>query len=142
MCSRRGLLQGVMGLGLMASFAPMSLRAGTVPFPHIGAQVYTVREAYAADPLGTLKRLKAIGYDEVELTGLGGVAPKVLRQAVSDMGLKVPSMHIGLHDWRDRPEAALRDRLDRQLALPRRRARAGAARRPGRRLGGLRPGQY
>lgn len=107
MCSRRGMLQGVMGLGLMASFAPMSLRAGTVPFPHIGAQVYTVRVAYAADPLGTLKRLKAIGYDEVELTGLGGIAPKVLRQAVSDMGLKVPSMHIGLHDWRDRPEAAL-----------------------------------
>ncbi|MFT4091548.1 MAG: sugar phosphate isomerase/epimerase [Asticcacaulis sp.] len=105
-CSRRDVWQGALGLGLTASFATV-VRAAEAAFPRIGAQVYTVREAFKADPLGTLRRLKNIGYDEVELTGFGGLAPKVLRQALSDMGLKVPSIHIGLNDWRTRPEAAL-----------------------------------
>jgi len=105
--SRRQILHGLLGMGLMTTLAPASLRAATAAYPRIGAQVYTVREAFAADPLGTLQRLKAMGYDEVELTGPGGLTPEVLGRAIADMGLRVPSIHIGLDAWRTAPEAAL-----------------------------------
>lgn len=35
----------------------------------IGVEMYSVREAYAQDPLGTLIQLKAMGYDGVEFYG-------------------------------------------------------------------------
>lgn len=64
----------------------------------IGLQLYTVGKEMDEDPIGTLKRVAAIGYKEVELSPLGKTPPKELRKALDDLGLKNPSGHYMLPD--------------------------------------------
>lgn len=61
----------------------------------IGIQLYTVKEAIEADAAGTLKRLRAIGYREVETAGFGKLTARQFRQRLDDNGLACPSAHLG-----------------------------------------------
>lgn len=72
----------------------------------IGIQVYTVRRLMPQDPDGTLAALAAIGYTEVELAGLYGNTPSVMRQMLDRHGLTAVSGHMSLTDMRrDWPRA-------------------------------------
>jgi len=52
-----------------AVITPKSWAAGRLAWPKpIGLEIYTVRDAYAKDPAGTLKRVGEIGYREVEVS--------------------------------------------------------------------------
>jgi len=53
------------------AFVPSSCRMSfsNTSFP-LGLQLYTVRDFMAKDPLGTLKKLKAMGYSDFESYGL------------------------------------------------------------------------
>src|SRR5277367_4964866 len=64
----------------------------------IGLQLYTVREAVAADLPGTLRKLAAIGYGEVELAGMLPMPARELRTLLEDLGLRAPSMHSSMAD--------------------------------------------
>jgi len=61
----------------------------------ISVQLYSVREAFAADPAGTLARLAGIGFTQVEPYGLAESAP-VLRTGLADHGLSAPTAHAKL----------------------------------------------
>lgn len=63
----------------------------------IGLQLYTVRELFAADPMGTLEKVAAIGYREVEYGGGGydKMDHAALRTTMDRLGLTCPSLHIG-----------------------------------------------
>ena len=101
--NRRHLLAGLSALSL----SPLAARAAIVqPYQKIGAQLYTVRQAFNADPAGTLTKLKAIGYDYVESVSFGGLTPVALKAALMQAGL---TAHIDLDNWKKRPEAALDD---------------------------------
>lgn len=63
-----------------------------------GLQLYTLRDAMAKDPDGTLKKVAEIGYKEVESFGYGngkyfGKAPKEFAKFLKDLGLSTPSGH-------------------------------------------------
>jgi len=65
-----------------------------------GIQLWSVRELMDEDPLGTLRKLKEIGFDDVELTGgcyndgrFFGIEKSEFKQAVADMGLTMISSH-------------------------------------------------
>jgi sugar phosphate isomerase/epimerase len=58
-------------------------------------QLYSVRDAFAADPAGTLERLAGIGFTRVEPYGLADNAA-VLRTALSEHGLTAPTAHAKL----------------------------------------------
>jgi sugar phosphate isomerase/epimerase len=58
-------------------------------------QLYSVRDAFAADPAGTLERLAGIGFTQVEPYGLADNAA-VLRTALSEHGLTAPTAHAKL----------------------------------------------
>lgn len=58
-------------------------------------QLYSVRDAFAADPAGTLARLAGIGFTQVEPYGLAENAA-VLRTALPDLGLTAPTAHAKL----------------------------------------------
>lgn len=45
----------------------------------IAAQVYSVREEAGVDFAGTMKQLKSLGYDGVELAGLYGRTPDEIK---------------------------------------------------------------
>jgi sugar phosphate isomerase/epimerase len=62
----------------------------------IGLQLYTVREALEKDFEGTLARVAAIGYREVEFAGYFGHAASEVRSSLRRAGLTAPSAHIPL----------------------------------------------
>ena len=56
--------------------------------------MYSVRDALAADFLGTLKAVKAMGYDGVEFAGLHGHTFEEVDAWCKEVGLQVVSAHI------------------------------------------------
>ena len=102
--NRRALLGGLL---LSGAAAPLAAHAGFhIPFMHdrpykkIGLQLYTVRDAFTADPQGTLGKVRALGYDEVEFINFGGTTPAAFKTMVANAGLAGPSGHISLADLR------------------------------------------
>jgi sugar phosphate isomerase/epimerase len=70
---------------------------------NVGVQLYTVRDAIAKDFDGSLAKVAAVGYKNVELAGFafdGGVvtyfgkSPKDMRAALDSHGLVAPSTHV------------------------------------------------
>jgi sugar phosphate isomerase/epimerase len=64
--------------------------------PRPGAQLYTVRE-FIKTPAGiarSLRRIKEIGYDQVQLSALGPVAPHELRRMLDGEGLGACATHV------------------------------------------------
>jgi sugar phosphate isomerase/epimerase len=97
--NRRGLLAGMGALGFAAA-AP-AIAAPRKPFfaklnKTIGLQLYTLGDAATKDLDGTLAKLAAIGYREIELPGFYGMDPKALRAAADKAGLRYTSMHMTL----------------------------------------------
>ncbi len=64
------------------------------PGKAFGIQVYAVNQPFLADPAGTLKRLREIGYTEVECYADGKVPGAELRRMLDDAGLACPSVHL------------------------------------------------
>src|ERR1700754_321525 len=62
----------------------------TVP----GIQLYTVDKELKANVEDTLKKVRAIGYREVETAGFGGLPAKAFRAALGNSGLKCDSSHF------------------------------------------------
>ena len=67
-------------------------------FPGIGLQLYTIRDAMAADPAGSLKKVAEIGYKYLELAGYAdgkfyGYEPVEFKKLVNDLGMEILSSH-------------------------------------------------
>nr|WP_294942936.1 TIM barrel protein [uncultured Mucilaginibacter sp.] len=101
MTSRRSFLKtsAVLGTGLL--MAPNLFARNK---KYIGLQLYTVRDAMAKDPLGTLAKVAKVGFNTVEgatYTGTQkfyGMEPEQFKQVLNDNGLKMPSGHYMLGD--------------------------------------------
>jgi len=96
MISRRQWLAGSAALATMTAYAPVARGGAAAPLP-IGLQLYTVRELFSRDPMGTLEQVAAIGYREVEYGGGGydQMDHAALRATMDRLGLVSPSVHIG-----------------------------------------------
>ncbi|GAB2535806.1 sugar phosphate isomerase/epimerase family protein [Spirosoma aerophilum] len=84
-------------LASSAVFLPQ-LDAFAASSKKVGLQLYTLRDLMAKDPDGTLKKVAAIGYKEVEPFGYSdgkffGKSPKEFSVLLKDLGLSVPSGH-------------------------------------------------
>ncbi len=66
----------------------------------IGIQLYTVRRDFAKDVEGTLAKLAAIGYREVEFAGYPEGTAQSLRKILDRHGLRAPSSHVGVQNLR------------------------------------------
>ena len=60
----------------------------------VGVQLYTVRDAMKTDFEGTIAKVAAIGYKEVEFAGYFGRSPKDVRAILDKNGLASPSVHM------------------------------------------------
>ena len=96
MLSRRQWLAGSAALATLAACAPVA-RGGAAATRPIGLQLYTVRELFSRDPMGTLEQVAAIGYREVEYGGGGydQMDHAALRATMDRLGLTSPSVHMG-----------------------------------------------
>jgi sugar phosphate isomerase/epimerase len=104
MLTRRNFL-GV--VGGVAAGAALPIRdawaAGQLAWPGpIGLELYTVRDHFAKDPAGTLKKVSAAGYKEVEIGP--GTKPGALKEELKAAGLRAPSGYFEppktLEEWK------------------------------------------
>ncbi|MDQ0207830.1 sugar phosphate isomerase/epimerase family protein [Alkalicoccobacillus murimartini] len=70
----------------------------------IALQLYTLRNETKEDFLGTLKKVKELGYDGVEFAGFGGYEASELKAILEDLDLKPFSSHVGLELLEDNAE--------------------------------------
>jgi sugar phosphate isomerase/epimerase len=73
----------------------------------LGVQLYSVRDAIAKDVPGTLARVRALGFREVELAGTYGLSASQFRAELDRAGLRATSMHVGYERLRDSLRAVL-----------------------------------
>jgi sugar phosphate isomerase/epimerase len=73
----------------------------------LGVQLYSVRNAISTDVPGTLARVRALGFQEVELAGTYGLSAAQFRSELDRAGLRATSMHVGYERFRDSLPAVL-----------------------------------
>ena len=77
-----------------------------------GVQLYTFRNEMAADALGTLKKIAALGIKQIESAKSNkghyyGLTPKEMKQACADLGMILRSGHVHIDDkWKQTMEDA------------------------------------
>ncbi len=90
---------------LAAGAAIMSVSAEAMPVQNAGIQLYSVRKDMLADATGTLKKLAAIGYKNLESAGSEkgnyyGLQPKEFKKIATDLGMTLLSGHVHIgSDW-------------------------------------------
>lgn len=90
--------------------------ADPVPKFEMGLQLFGVREDMTKDPVGTLKAVKAMGYQHVEVYGFEAGSNEIygmpcadFKAVLADLELSATSGHFGFHPFLDQPlEAMLR----------------------------------
>ncbi|QJW88957.1 sugar phosphate isomerase/epimerase [Spirosoma taeanense] len=115
MTSRRHFLRNAGGLTLSALALPSLLQARN-PFasaatPPIGIQLFTLFRAMNEDPKGTLEKVAAVGYKEIESAfstrgGYYGYSAKEFKSLVSGLGMTWRAHHAGGAPFRPRPMPA------------------------------------
>ncbi len=77
----------------------------------IGAQLYTLRDFLKTpdDIRTTFARVRDMGYEAVQCSGLGPIGAPELKQVADDAGLKIVATHIGFDRIRDDPQAVIDD---------------------------------
>ncbi len=86
---RRLVLQGLLAAGLAPAWAADAPRIARP-----GVQLYTVRDELKRDFRGTLQRIAALGYREVEFAGYFDQSPQRIRGWLDGLGLAAPSAHV------------------------------------------------
>jgi sugar phosphate isomerase/epimerase len=98
MLDRRTFL-GAAGAALLTR--PMKPLAADKRIERIGLQLYTVRDEMAKDFEGTLGKVAAIGYKEVEFAGYFDRTPKDVRAVLDRRGLTSPATHVDYKSLRE-----------------------------------------
>jgi sugar phosphate isomerase/epimerase len=76
--------------------------AGYHKIDKLGVQLYTVRDLMKADFEGTLAKVAAIGYKEVEFAGYFDHSPKDVRAILDRLGLTSPAPHVAYDQLGDK----------------------------------------
>lgn len=74
-----------------------------------GLQLYTIRDSYgnSEEFKAALKKVKELGYDQVEFAGYGDLAAAELKDYLEEVGLTTVSCHRGLVDLSDKLEETI-----------------------------------
>lgn len=108
------------GLLLASGLLPAPIYPfGTSPKFKMGLQLFTIRDAIEKDPIGSLKKAAALGYEDFELYGHNsekveyyGFKAKEFKIILDDLGLSASSGHYGFSDYLDKPADELKRFVD------------------------------
>ncbi|WP_166521619.1 sugar phosphate isomerase/epimerase family protein [Zobellia amurskyensis] len=85
----------------------------------MGLQLFTIRDAMKADPLGSLKKAKVMGYQDLEIYGFDpetigyyGYKAKEFKLILDDLNLTTTSGHYDFSSYFNKPKDELRRYLD------------------------------
>lgn len=81
---------------------------------NVAAQLYTLRDFLKTpEDIGqTLKKVKAMGYNAVQVSGVGPVDPLVLKQLADEAGVKICATHISYDRLINDLDAVIREHKD------------------------------
>jgi sugar phosphate isomerase/epimerase len=91
--NRRTFLEASVATGVLASF-PARGFAAMHQIAKVGVQLYTVRDDMKKDFAGTIAKVAAVGYKEVEFAGYFNHSPADVRSILDKNGLAAPSCHV------------------------------------------------
>ncbi|HTP69002.1 MAG TPA: sugar phosphate isomerase/epimerase [Dongiaceae bacterium] len=91
--NRRTFVQTSVAAGVLASL-PTRGFAAMHQIQKVGVQLYTVRDDMKKDFAGTVAKVAAIGYKEVEFAGYFDHKPAEVRAMLDKDGLTAPSCHV------------------------------------------------
>jgi sugar phosphate isomerase/epimerase len=97
--SRRDFLAISGAAGLSAALPDPRALLRPDKLKRIGIQLYTVRQALDTEFAGTLERLAAIGYQEVEFAWNRGASPAETKEILRATGLTAPAAHLSVDDF-------------------------------------------
>ncbi len=89
--------RSTLGALALAGFSSIEIKAAT-KMSKIGVQLYTVRSEMGKDFEGSLQKIAAIGYKEVEFAGYYDRTPQQVKEILNRYGLEAPSVHAPLTD--------------------------------------------
>ncbi|WP_222707963.1 sugar phosphate isomerase/epimerase family protein [Flagellimonas hymeniacidonis] len=108
------------GLLMAASMMPISgISMSNTSKYKMGLQLFTIRDAMEKDPIGSLKAVKGLGYEDLEIYGYNekegsyyGYKAKELKNILDDIGLTVSSGHYGFSEYFEKSDDALKKYVD------------------------------
>lgn len=94
MMSRRQFAAGLAAAGSFAALRPAHALQDVPPEQsfEVGLELYSLRREMAGDVLGTLARVRAMGFREVELPGYYGLSAKEFRKALDGSALHATAL--------------------------------------------------
>jgi len=85
----------------------------------LGYQLFSIRDRMDKDAIDTLKRLRAVGYEDFEIYGydaslnrIYGHSPKAFKGILDDLGLTVSSGHYGFSEYLEKSDELLTQFVD------------------------------
>ncbi|MBU2946460.1 sugar phosphate isomerase/epimerase [Zobellia uliginosa] len=107
-------------LAYAATFLPVTgFTIKNKPKFKMGLQLFTIRDAMKADPLGSLKKAKAMGYEDLEIYGFDpeqigyyGYEAKEFKLILDDLNLTTTSGHYDFSSYFDKPDDELKSYLN------------------------------
>jgi sugar phosphate isomerase/epimerase len=92
---------GVGALALAPSARSWAALAKVPIMDRLGLQLWSVRDSMREDVAGTLARVQALGFREIEAAGLWGQTAEEFRASLDKAGLRCQSAHMGLDRLKD-----------------------------------------
>jgi sugar phosphate isomerase/epimerase len=96
-----------LGALALASLKSLDTKIVTTKLNKIGLQLYTLRNEMGKDFEGSLQKVAAIGYNEVEFAGYYNRTPNQVKEILDRYQLEAPSAHVSLADLRMKLDASI-----------------------------------
>jgi sugar phosphate isomerase/epimerase len=94
--NRRTFIQSSVATAALTSLSTHAFSATPHQISKVGLQLYTVRDAMKTDVPGTIAKVAAVGYKEVEFAGYFNLSPTEISGILKKNGLAAPSAHFSL----------------------------------------------
>lgn len=92
----------------MVSAAPAAGTGAHFKGP-IGLQLYSLRAEFTRNVPSTIQKVKAMGFQNVELAGTYNLSPERFKQMLNDVGLRPISGHFPFDRYKNDPEGIAKD---------------------------------
>ena len=117
--NRRTFIQQTGALSATAMLPKTLLAMDRKPKYKMGLQLFSINDDMNEDPIGTLKLVKAMGYEDFEIYGFDdekvtyyGIQASDFKKSLEDLELTVTSGHYGFAPYLDKPEDDLKRFVD------------------------------
>lgn len=94
--TRRETLAALGAMALSAKFAAAADAVEECKFKGIALQMYTMREPAKQDLPGTLKKVRDMGWEYIQWSGMPDLPAQEIRNALDTAGLTAISAHVGI----------------------------------------------